>query len=286
MIKIMITGASGMLGTHLCLELQSNFQLYPFVKTESNIFNKMNINNIDEVSSNINTIKPDVIINCAAYTNVDNAEENKSEARNVNVLGLLNIIKSSSKNTKIIHISTDYVFDGDKGSYLENDIKNPLNYYGKTKLEAENYLIGSNLNYLIIRPNVLYTYGLGYMNFFSWVLSSLNKNKKINVASDQISNPVFIPDLVSLIRDSILVDYSGICHFGSEDVLSRYDFAVKISEIFKLNKGLIKSVETAKLKQKALRPLNTSLNCSKVESDLDIDLLSTQYSLKRIYSHL
>ena len=111
-------------------------------------------------------------------------------------------------------------------------------------------------------------------------------NRPISVVTDQVSNPTFASHLSEAIFKCIIFNCQGIYHFGSEDYLSRYDFAVKISEIFKLNKGLIKSVKTTQLQQKALRPLNTSLNCSKVESDLDIDLLSTQYSLKRIYSHL
>ena len=286
MKRILITGASGMLGAELCLSLQNNFDIYSYEKSSARNSKGLDITNIDEVNSAIAFVKPDIIINCAAFTNVDNAEMYKTKAREVNVVGLSNILKTCLKDVKIIHISTDYIFDGSKGNYLESSIKNPLNYYGKTKLEAENYLVGSNYNYLILRPNVLYGNNLKSSNFFSWVMNSLLVNKNINIVDDQLSNPAYIPDFVSVIQDSILLDYSGISHFGSEDVISRYDFAMKICKYFNLDHKLIKSLRTSDLNQIAKRPLNTSLNCSKIESDLDINLYSTNYSLERIKTSL
>ena len=286
MKKILITGASGMLGSALSTKLSSDFDVYPYCKSSYNGINVLDVTDIDQVYTVINFVNPDIIINCAAYTNVDLAELNKFESRQVNVSGLLNILKVSSKNMKIIHISTDYIFDGLSGNYLESDIKNPLNYYGKTKLEAENYLIGSNINYLIIRPNVLYTYDLMSSNFFSWVINSLTNNTTISVVNDQFNNPVYIPDLLDIIKDSILLDYSGISHFGSEDTLSRYDFSLKICNTFNLNEKLINEIKTSDLNQIARRPLNTSLNCTKIESELEINLYSTDYSFNRIKSYL
>ena len=282
MKRILITGASGMLGAELCSTLQDKFDIYSYEKFPSHSSKGLDITNSDEVDLVIASVKPHVIINCAAFTNVDKAEVNKAESREVNVVGLMNILKSCSKDVKIIHISTDYIFDGLKGNYLESSIKNPLNYYGRTKLEAENYLVGSNLNYLILRPNVLYGNNLESLNFFSWVMNSLSANKNINIVDDQLSNPVYIPDLARVIQDSILLDYSGISHFGSEDILSRYDFAMKICNYFSLNKKLVTAVKTSSLNQIANRPLNTSLNCSKIESDLNINLYPTSYSLERI----
>ena len=102
----------------------------------------------------VNDFKPTIIINSSAYTDVDKAEKNKMLARNINVLGVANLIKASKKGTKLIHISSDYVFDGKKGNYKEEDLTYPVNYYGKTKLESENLIIGSNKPYVIFRPNV------------------------------------------------------------------------------------------------------------------------------------
>ena len=228
---------------------------------------------------------PDFVINCAAFTNVDSCELNKQIARNVNVKGLMNLLKCMSKNSKMIHISTDYVFNGKDGNYKENDMKEPINYYGKTKLEADNLLMGSNSNYLIIRPNVLYSSNLSKNNhFLSWVVNSLKDKTEINVVNDQISNPVYVSDLVEVILSSLLVEYNGVYHFGSEDVISRYDFALLISKIFKLDENLINPIKTSDLKQIAKRPKKSFLNCNKIISDLNIDLYPTEYSLMRIYN--
>ena len=162
-------------------------------------------------------------------------KEIKWLARNINVLGLENLIKASKKGTKIIHISSDYVFDGKKGNYEEGDLTYPINYYGKTKLESENLIIGSNKPYVIFRPNVLYSDNFKYNNFLSWVFNSLSKNIPLNIVSDQKSNPTYIPELVKAIFNSILLDFRGILHIGSNDTLSRFEFASKICKIFKLN---------------------------------------------------
>ena len=121
-------------------------------------------------------------------------------------------------------------------------------------------------------------------HFLSWVVNSLKEKIKINVVNDQISNPVYVSDLVEVIVASLLVDYNGVYHFGSEDVISRYDFALLISKIFKLDENLINPIKTSDLKQIAKRPKKSFLNCNKIISDLNIDLYPTEYSLMRIYN--
>ena len=118
----------------------------------------------------------------------------------------------------------------------------------------------------------------------SWVVNSLKDKTEINVVNDQISNPVYVSDLVEVILSSLLVEYNGVYHFGSEDVISRYDFALLISKIFKLDENLINPIKTSDLKQIAERPKKSFLNCNKIISDLNIDLYPTEYSLMRIYN--
>ena len=244
------------------------------------------------------------MVNCAAFTDVDKCEKRKKLAREINVSGLLNIIKSLPNKSKIIHISSDYVFDGKTGNYKEDDIKSPINYYGKTKLEADNLLMGSNCNYLIIRPNVLYSsdhtpFDLdlsakrSVKHFISWLCDSLLNNKEVKVVDDQVSNPVYVPDLVDVIITSILVDYSGISHYGSEDVISRYDLALKVCEIFNkyspskraFDSGKILPINSSELNQVAMRPKKSFLNCQRIVKDLNIELYPTDYSLNRICSN-
>ncbi len=293
MKKILITGASGMLGRRLTGKLSDLFDVLALSKDKKTPLS-LDITNKDAVHNILKSFKPDIVVNCAAFTNVDKSETEKSLVRDVNVKGIENIIKSLPLKSKIIHISTDYVFNGQSGDYKEDDMKSPVNYYGKTKLESENVLIGSNCNYLIIRPNVLYSgdntpFSTSLdsfkpaQHFLSWLISALSNDKKVKVVNDQISNPVYVPDLVDIIITSILVDYTGICHYGSEDIISRYDFAIKACNIFGLDSSKISPINSGELKQVALRPKKTSLNCQKIERDLNIELYTTDYSLNRIY---
>ena len=142
MKTILITGSNGMLGSHLSKINLYNYNIITLPKND--IKKSLDVTNSNDVKECLDNFKPDFIINCASYTNVDQSEINKELAHSVNVKGLVNLVKFSNVNTKIIHISSDYVFDGIKGNYAENDITRPINYYGKTKLESENFLIGSN----------------------------------------------------------------------------------------------------------------------------------------------
>ncbi|MBI45826.1 MAG: NAD(P)-dependent oxidoreductase [Candidatus Marinimicrobia bacterium] len=282
MKKILITGASGLLGNDLVCTLSPHYNILATSKTKQNqSVEVLDIRSRKDVIDIVNTFKPSIIINCAAYTSVDKAENNKKYARDTNVVGLYNLVKSISEDTKIIHISSDYVFDGSKGDYTEKDFPCPINYYGKTKLEAENLLSTSNLNYLIVRPNVLYSNDLSKEHFLSWIVSSLSEKKQLEIAIDQISNPTYVPDLTQLIFDAILLDYTGILHMGSEDYISRYDFAVKVADIFGFDRKMLIPVDSSTLNQKAKRPLNSSLNCNKLKTALNVELYPTEYGIRR-----
>ena len=195
--KILITGSSGQLGSALQSSLSVNFDILSTSKIKSDSLsylknNKiLDITNRNNVSYILNYFSPDIIINCAAFTNVDMSESNKKNAHNVNVLGLENLIKYSDKNIYIIQISSDYVFNGNLGPYKEDDLTYPVNYYGKTKLEAENILRGSNCRWTIFRPNVIYSYNLKCKdNFFTWIYRSLlNKNHKQSFSDSVCKGP-------------------------------------------------------------------------------------------------
>ena len=210
----------------------------------------------------------------------------------VNVVGLQNLIHASDHSTYFIQISSDYVFDGDAGPYSEEDHTFPINYYGKTKLEAENILRGARRKYLIIRPNVLYSERLIYKsNFFSWVYKSLINNKSISVVNDQISNPTYVSHLVEVIFTCIILNTEGIYHYGSDDYLSRYEFAIIIASVFGLDKLLLSPIDTKSLLDKvkyytAKRPANSGLKTSKIEDEIGITTFSTDYSLNLLKNYL
>ena len=283
MKKILLLGASGLLGYNTYKVLNQKFTVIPTSRKKNleNFFIYLDITNVNQLKNIMDTYSPDVIINCIAFTDVDKAEIQKKIAHNINVKSIENIIKTSPKGSKIIHISSDYVFDGLKNSYNETDSTFPINYYGKTKLEAENILIGSNRDILIFRLNVLFDGLKQKNNFFSWVYNSLIKNKSIDVVVDQISNPVYIPNFIEVLIDSILLNYSGLYHYGSMNPISRYKFALNISEVLGINKNLINPVKTNSLSQIAKRPNSSFLNCDKIKSDFNIEIFSNKYNIQR-----
>ena len=213
-------------------------------------------------------------------------------AHQVNVEGLRNLIQLSDINTYLIQISSDYVFDGDSGPYSEDEHTFPVNYYGKTKLEAENILRGTRRKWAIFRPNVLYSSDLfSKGNFFAWVYRSLLKKDSIYVVTDQISNPTFNLQIVRAIFQCIIMDFEGILHIGSDDYMSRYEFALDIAKVFGFDSALITKIDTDSLTQKvksyiAKRPLHSGLVVNKIEKELNTSSHSTNYNLKLLKSSL
>ena len=276
--KVLLVGASGMLGSKY---FSKSSKLFDLIATSSsnNYFQKLDITNSDCCEKIIKNFKPDVIVNCSAYTDVDSAEINKNATYNLNVNGMKNLIKHSSKNTKIVHISTDYIFDGSEKEYFESSLPCPLNYYGKTKLEAENILRSSNRKFLIFRINCLFDFD--GICFYSWVIENLKNGTIINVVDDQISNPTFTDSLVDVINECIILESQGIFNYGTKDSISRYDFAKLIARKNNLNESLINQIKTSDLNQIAKRPMNSYLNCSKIEDFLDIDLLTIDSILEK-----
>lgn len=294
--KILITGANGQLGKALFKRLKNQYTVYPMPRSlekssESFCSYYLDITDRKSVSIALRKIQPDIIINCAAYTNVDRNEDEKYKAHNINVKGLQNLIQASSSKSYFIQISTDYVFKGDDGPYSEKDRTFPVNYYGKTKLEAENLLIGSRRKYLIFRPNVLYSGDLECKgNFFSWIYTSLLKNKPIYVVDDQISNPTFLPFFTETIFRCMNLNLEGVFHCGSDDYISRYEFAILVAKKFNMQKELINSISTKELTENnktyiAKRPLHSGLKIDKLEEYLDYPAYSTDYNLQIIKNY-
>ena len=288
--KILITGAGGQLGLAIHQKLRDKFDVFPTDRITSESGDSQNSKNLNitersDVKTIINEINPDIIINCAAYTDVDGSEKNKNQAHMVNVVGLQNLILASNYNTYFVHISSDYVFDGKAGPYSEEDFTYPINYYGKTKLESENILRGSRRKFLIIRTNVIYSEDLNIKaNYFAWVYKSLLNNKTISVVNDQISNPAYVSHLAQAIFQCIILNTEGIYHYGSDNYLSRYEFSMEIANIFELDNSLITSIDTKQLTQDipsyiAKRPRHSGLNTFKIENEIGLTAYSTDYSL-------
>ena len=224
-------------------------------------------------------------------TNVDACETQRELAWKVNVVGVENLVEVARRiNSLLIHISTDYVFDGRNGPYKETDRVNPVNYYGKTKLAGENVILAGGISAAILRTIVVYGTGINVKNNFAlWVINSLRDGKNIQCVDDQIGNPTHVSDLAACVVRVIERECSGLYHIGGADAVSRNEFAVKAAEVFGLSPSLIQKVKSSELHQTAIRPMVTSLLTTKAEQELDfrpMTLMQGLELLKRELLHL
>ncbi|KPL02322.1 MAG: hypothetical protein AMJ73_08900, partial [candidate division Zixibacteria bacterium SM1_73] len=224
---------------------------------------------------------PHVIINAAAYTDVDGCEIHRDKAWAVNVGGVKNLVSICEKQKiKLIHLSTDYIFDGEQGPYSEDDPPEPVSFYGETKLESEKIIKESGIDFLIIRTNVLYGLGKNVkLNFLLWLLDKLSQNEKIKIVTDQFNNPTLADNLSFCILEMVKKNISGIYHIGGSEYLSRYDFAIKVANKFNFDKNNILPAKTEVLKQKARRPFKGGLKIDKAQSILETKLMNVNQAL-------
>lgn len=254
-MRILITGASGMLGHDLQRTLK-NHELILYNSKNLDITNK------NLVSEKINEMKPDILINSAAYTNVDDCETNYEEAHKVNALGPKNLA-TVCKDLKIplVHISTDYVFDGKKTEPLkENDNLGPQTAYGKTKLEGEQFIQKILDEYFIIRTAWLY--GCDGNNFVKTMLNLSKSHNEINVVNDQIGSPTFTYDLAKGISEIIKTDKYGVYHLTNSGSCSWYEFSKEIFKLANINVKVI-PVTTEEFPRPAPRPKYSVLSNDK-----------------------
>jgi dTDP-4-dehydrorhamnose reductase len=276
--RILLVGSNGMLGQRLVESFNSSgkFELLcTSMEDESFLpgveYKKIDIIQKQEVRKVILDFFPDFIINAAAFTNVDKSETEKETAWKINVTGTENLaFYSWTVDAHLIHFSTDYIFNGKNGPYTEDDMPNPLGYYARTKLAAENSIRISGTKNTILRTNVLYGPAKsGRPDFVRWVINSLHDQKVIRIVTDQIGNPTYIDDFISVINKIILLKKEGIYNIGGREMISRYDFTLRIADYFGLDKSLIQMIVTKDLNQPALRPLKSGLITLKAETELD-----------------
>ena len=263
-MKILITGVSGQVGSQvLDISEHENYGIYFGTepkKQDDNLF-KVDIRGRESVFETVRKVKPDWIIHCAAATKVDLCETDKEYARQVNFNGTKNLVDVAKEiGSRFLYVSTDYVFDGKKGDYKETDKTNPINYYGVSKLEGEEYV--KNLEeHLIMRTSHVYNH-VGE-NFVLWVIKKLQVGN-LECPDDMISSPTLAPELAEAILKSIERGLSGIYHSAGNEHISRYNFARKISNAFDYDESKIKPVKMSNINFTAKRPLNSSLNISKI----------------------
>ena len=255
-MRFLVTGVKGQLGYDIVRELKKRgyTDILEFDKDD------MDLTKEDEVRSKILETKPDVVFHCAAYTAVDNAEDNEELARLVNVSGTKYLSEVTKEiGAKLIYISTDYVFDGTKPygeTYDVDDTTNPTSVYGKTKLEGENE-VKNNPKHFIVRTS--WVFGINGNNFIKTMLKLSETRNEINVVSDQFGSPTYTVDLARLLVDLALTDNYGTYHANNEGYTSWDEFAREIFKVF--NKDMIvNSITTEEYPTKATRPKNSCLS--------------------------
>ncbi|OGL42346.1 MAG: dTDP-4-dehydrorhamnose reductase [Candidatus Schekmanbacteria bacterium RIFCSPHIGHO2_02_FULL_38_11] len=259
-MKVLLLGAKGMLGSEIAMCLKSSFNVIPYGKEELDITNEfLTRNKIKEIS-------PEIVINTAAYTDVEGCERNSEHAFKVNAHGVKNIAESCREfGSKIVHISTDYIFDGTKKPpYDEDDQPNPLNVYGKSKLEGENFIKKTCENFLIIRSEWLY--GMRGRNFVSFVIDTAAKENKLKIVNDQVGSPTYTKDLSEAIRALLKKDCKGIYNAANSGKCSWYEFARKIKEFKKIRTEIL-PIASDESNRVAKRPANSVLNCNKLKTN-------------------
>lgn len=227
--------------------------------------------------------QPEVIINLAAVTNVDKCESDKQTCWDVNVTLVENLARLARiVDARMVHVSTDYVFDGQKGPYAETAVPHPISYYGKSKLAGENACIVGSMQAAVVRTNVVYGPFVERPDFVHWVLDALESRTPIRVVNDQYSNPTYVDDISESILRIIQKKRSGIYHVGGADYCSRYEFALSIAEFFRADPSNISPVTTVELKQPARRPLKGGLITLKAETDLGMKMRGIESGLSTI----
>lgn len=281
-MKVLITGSSGQLGS----EIRDLYTNYENIECIFKDLPELDISDADSVNTLIINERINVVINCAAYTAVDKAEENIEIAERVNSLGVSNLVKALGKvNGKLIHISTDYVFDGNNSQpYKESDPVNPIGIYGKTKREGELAVINSKIDAIVIRTSWLYS-SFGN-NFLKTMLHLGKQQESINVVSDQIGTPTYARNLAKICLDILQIsglekisDNGKIYHYSNKGVASWYDFAVLIMDLAELSCKVC-PVQTKDFPTLAERPHYSLLSKEKIKTDFKIDIPHWKESLK------
>jgi len=287
-LKLLITGAIGLYGSKLAkMALDRNIEVYSCDVQENPVcgnFVKFDVSNAELVSEAFKRVKPDVVVHAATLTDVDKCELNKEFAWKINVEGTRNIVESA-KNTGsfLMYISTDYVFNGEKGMYTELDKPDPINYYGLTKLKAEE-LVKAQDEYFIARPSVIYgsTPAAGKVNFALWLIETLRKGGHVNIVTDQWNTPTLNTSLAEMTLEAAERGLTGTFHLCGATRVSRFQFAELIAETFGLEKNLIDPVLSSQFKWPAKRPMDSSLDTAKAQQTLRNKPLEIHEALKRL----
>jgi dTDP-4-dehydrorhamnose reductase len=290
-MKILVTGANGFLGQHLCLHLAGEgSQVIAAAKGHCRLpvyngitYEQVELTNKQQVKTLLQKHTPDVIVHTAAMSKPDECNNNKDLAIDVNVTATKYLLQLP--NTHFIYISTDFIF-GEDGPHSEDEVPEPLNFYGETKLMAEEEVKHSGVYYTIVRPVFIYgkTWEGLRPTFLHWVKDNLEKGKPIKVVSDQQRTPTYVLDICKGISSIIKIKATGDFHFAGKDILSPYDMAVITANTLGLDSSLIQNVTSETFPEPVRRAKRSGLKIDKAVKELAYAPVSFEEGVKLTFS--
>jgi len=295
--RLLIIGATGLVGSKVSsLAAEHVFEAYNTHNARNASLQRayrLDISDEEATLRLVQKIQPKAIVNTAALHNVDYCETHREEADRVNIGGAKNLAEAASENnSRLIHLSTDYVFDGTRGHYSESDTPHPLHYYAQTKLDSEN-VVSQLRDYAIARPSVIYGWNpleaTGVpsssgktVNFAMFVLDKLKKGETVKAVRDQYSSPTLADNLAESLLRLAKHSEKGLFHTAGRSCMSRYEFAIKLAEIFGYPTKLIQPVFTSEFKQVAERPKNSCLLVDRAERTLGMRFLTAEEGVREM----
>ena len=287
--KILVTGSAGLIGTQIVKDLLDNhkqvYSCYNKTKPELGIITHLDLTKKDDIVNTMNRIKPDVVIHLGAMTDVELCETETELAKKINTDATeILALESEKYNTFFVYMSTDYVFDGKVGMKKENDKTNPINFYGKSKLDGERVFKKITTPNVIVRTSTPFGLHSKKISFPIWVKKNLELEKEISVVVNQYTSPSYVPNISKMIIEIMERKITGIIHLAGATKISRYDFAVQISKIINANKQFLKLIKMDQMDWKAQRPADSSLSVSKANKILKNKPEKIEDSLKSLFN--
>jgi dTDP-4-dehydrorhamnose reductase len=272
-MRFLVTGSAGLVGSQVVRDLAQNHTVhscYHNLPSDYGIKTKLDLLDRDAIYDIVDKTAPDVIIHLAAITNVDLCESEKQLATKINTNATRYLANSAARcNAFFVYVSTDYVFDGIEGMKKENDAPNPINHYGRTKLDGEKALLDIDLKWCVARTSTPFGVHKSKKSFPAWMVENLKEKKEITALSDQITSPTYVPNLSRMLVEISTKRITGIIHVAGATPISRYDLANMVAEKLGLDKNLIKKTTTDKMNWTAKRPKNSTLDVSYASRILD-----------------
>ena len=289
--KLLIIGGSGLVGSTLLQYASPNYSIHFTYNTNKIIFDNINSTQINLLGNQkmiidlIKEVQPDIVVNTAAHSSVDLCETDHSIADKLHVDITQDITQICKDiDSKLVYISTDAVFQGElHKKYTELDQPNPINYYGKTKLQAEQITLNASSKNVVLRTAVIYGWHKK-SRFTNWIIQTLKENHIVDPFIDQYNTPTLVDDLAKSLLNIFEKNISGMFHATGKSCLNRYEFALVLASTFGLDKKLIKSVTSKEKKQDAPRPTSTCLDSRKLEKLIDFNFSDIQSGVSFIFN--